>query len=88
MKINRFGNISNNPYKQQINKQNEQQNQQQVKQDQIQISKEALEMQKSGGASKERTERIEQLKNEVQSGNYKVDAEKVAQKFADFWTKA
>lgn len=87
MKINRNGNISNNPYKHQLTKQNQQQPQQ-MKQDQIQISKEALEMQKSGKASAERSEKIEHLRNEIQSGNYQVDAGKVAKKFYDFWTKS
>ncbi|MGM7702920.1 flagellar biosynthesis anti-sigma factor FlgM [Pseudalkalibacillus sp. Hm43] len=87
MKINRNGNISNNPYKHQLNKQTQQQPQQ-MKQDQLEISKKALEMQKSGKASTERMEKIEHLKNEVQSGNYQVDAAKVAKKFYDFWTKS
>ncbi|MGP4078948.1 flagellar biosynthesis anti-sigma factor FlgM [Pseudalkalibacillus sp. R45] len=87
MKINRYGNISNNPYKHQLNKPAESQ-QQQVKQDKIQISKEALEMQKNQGTSTERAEKIERLKNEIQSGNYQVDSGKVAKKFLDFWTKS
>ncbi|WP_221566973.1 flagellar biosynthesis anti-sigma factor FlgM [Alkalihalobacillus sp. TS-13] len=87
MKINRYGNISNNPYKHQLNKTAETQ-QQQVKQDKIQISKEALEMQKNHGTSTDRAEKIEHLKNEIQSGNYQVDSGKVAKKFFDFWTKS
>ncbi|WP_261131797.1 flagellar biosynthesis anti-sigma factor FlgM [Bacillus sp. Marseille-Q3570] len=87
MKINRYGNISNNPYKHQLNKPAETP-QQQVKQDKIQISKEALEMQKNQGTSTERAEKIEHLKNEIQSGNYQVDSGKVAKKFFDFWTKS
>ncbi|MCF6410145.1 flagellar biosynthesis anti-sigma factor FlgM [Pseudalkalibacillus salsuginis] len=87
MKINRYGNISNNPYKQQVNKPAENQ-QQQVKQDKIQISKEALEMQKNNSVSKERTEKIEQLRKDIESGNYHVDSGKVAKKFFDFWTKS
>ncbi|WP_349408640.1 flagellar biosynthesis anti-sigma factor FlgM [Pseudalkalibacillus sp. SCS-8] len=86
MKINRYGNISNNPYKHQLNRMNEQQKPQ-MKQDQLQISKEALEMQKNEKFATERTEKIEHLKNQVQSGNYTVDAEKVAKKFFDFWTE-
>ncbi|WLD92977.1 flagellar biosynthesis anti-sigma factor FlgM [Alkalihalobacillus sp. AL-G] len=88
MKVNRFGNIpNNNPYKNQMNRQNEQLSQQ-MKQDKIQISKEALEMQKSNAQSSERLEKVERLKSEIDSGEYKVQPEKVAKNFFDFWTKS
>lgn len=35
-----------------------------------------------------RSEYVEEIKDKVQSGEYKVDSEKMAQKMIDFWSKS
>ncbi|OXM14135.1 flagellar biosynthesis anti-sigma factor FlgM [Paenibacillus herberti] len=55
------------------------------KTDQVQISEEAQAMLASRQPeSAERKQRIQELKNEVASGTYRVDAEKIADKLWDF----
>ncbi|MGO4888795.1 flagellar biosynthesis anti-sigma factor FlgM [Anaerobacillus sp. MEB173] len=86
MKINPFGPIHNNPYK----KIEQQQLQRDVvkKSDKVEISNEAKEMLSAEvKVSKERQEKIDALREQVQSGNYKVDSKAVAQKFYEFWTE-
>ncbi|OLO38088.1 flagellar biosynthesis anti-sigma factor FlgM [Alkalihalophilus pseudofirmus] len=87
MKINPYQNIQNNPYRKQVEKQAAQ-HEVQSKKDQIQISKAALELQQSTKIDAARQEKVNQLKEQVQSGNYKVDAQAVANKFYDYWTEA
>ncbi|MGU3471508.1 flagellar biosynthesis anti-sigma factor FlgM [Paenibacillus sp. D51F] len=54
------------------------------KTDQVEISEEAKEMLASRQPeSAERKQRIQELKNEVASGNYRVDARKIADKLWD-----
>jgi negative regulator of flagellin synthesis FlgM len=87
MKINPYGRIPSNPYQKQIKHSAEVQNVQSTKRDKIEISTEALEMQKIDGASAVRKEKVEALKNQINSGNYQVNYEQVAEKFFDFWNK-
>ena len=52
--------------------------------DQLQISNEAKQMFESK-ADIERHEKIQALKAQVQSGEYQVNSDKVAEKMFDFW---
>lgn len=76
-----------NPYQKQLQKYAQTRTDTQVKVDQLQISDQAKTLQKSDGVHSARKNRIDTLKAEVESGNYKVDSEKVAQKIATFWQK-
>ena len=56
------------------------------KEDQLQISPQAKEMfEKTSEVNVERQEKINALKAQVQSGEYKVNSEKVADSFYQFW---
>lgn len=84
MKINSFGVNSVNPYN------NQQRN---VKSttgkssfaDKIEISTAAKEMQVSSNFGAERAEKVQKLKAEIQSGEYKVDARKVAEDMLKYY---
>lgn len=57
------------------------------KDDQLNISQEAKNLQKSDTHSMERTKHVAEIKKLVQSGEYKIDFDKTAQKMIDFWAK-
>jgi len=61
--------------------------QKELTRDQLNISREAQQLQKSDQASIKRSEYVQKIKQAVQSGEYKVDYEKTAQKMIDFWSK-
>lgn len=64
------------------------QNQEQIKKsDQVEISSEAKEMAKSQGVSPERQERVNEVKEQIEQGTYKVNHQEVAKKFYDFWNQ-
>ncbi|MBS4178270.1 flagellar biosynthesis anti-sigma factor FlgM [Lederbergia citrea] len=83
MKINPFRPVDNNPYKRQVSK--TEQPQAPGKTDKVEISAEAKEMQQTPSIVKEREARISDLKNQVQSGNYKIDHKAVAKSIAKFF---
>lgn len=53
--------------------------------DKIEISSQAKEMQVSSTYSNERTLKVNQLKEEIHSGNYEVNARKVAQDMLNYY---
>ena len=55
------------------------------KEDELQISSEAKEMYGKNIQAVERQEKINAIKAQVQSGEYKVDHQKVADKLFGFW---
>lgn len=77
-----FGNhsVKLNPYTKQIQKQQELKQKLDPKADQLQISDAAKKMQIDNNIHPAREERVEQLKQKVESGQYKVDADAVAKK--------
>lgn len=85
MKINGPNQSNLNPYNKMIQKQRELKKEVN-KQDQIEISKEALKLQESEKVSKQRTEYVQSIKNQVASGNYQIEPEKIAKKMMDFWS--
>ena len=83
MQINGLGKLGLNPYVKQSEKLNQVKNN--SVSDKVEISSEALQLSKGNPIEIERKELIEKLKNEVQSGEYKVDAKSVAEKMYSFW---
>ncbi|MEK4424125.1 flagellar biosynthesis anti-sigma factor FlgM [Solibacillus sp. FSL K6-1523] len=55
--------------------------------DQIEISSQAKEMQETSTYANERAERVQKLKEEIQSGNYKVDARQVAEDMLKYYRR-
>ncbi|WP_216830370.1 flagellar biosynthesis anti-sigma factor FlgM [Alkalihalobacterium elongatum] len=87
MKINPYQSIQNNTYRKQVEKQMASSDVK-MKRDDIQISKAALELQQSTKIDAARQEKVSQLKEQIKSGNYKVDAQAVANKLYDYWMKS
>lgn len=85
MKINPYGNIQN-VYRKQLEKQ-QAKGDVTKKNDQLEISKEAKMMQQETKVATERKEKVEALKQKVQSGEYKVNPQEVAKKFYEFWNE-
>ncbi|WP_102026684.1 flagellar biosynthesis anti-sigma factor FlgM [Salirhabdus sp. Marseille-P4669] len=77
-----FNNI--NPYQKQIQKQAA--IQQGNRTDKVEISSKAQELLKGNPVEEARKTRVEQLKQDVQSGNYKVNYEETAKKMIAFYT--
>lgn len=86
MKVNPFNSVQQNPYRKQVERQ-EKAYEVSAKRDKIEISNIAKELQQSNKIDASRQEKIEQLKEQIDSGNYKVDARAVAQKFYDYWNE-
>lgn len=84
MKINSLGVNAVNPYnnQQRIMKSNENKT---SFADKIEISSAAKELQVRSNYSNERTERVQQLKADIQSGDYKVNARKVAEDMLNYY---
>lgn len=73
-----------NPYQRQA--QHEQKQRKQTFQDELNISKEAQQLQKTNETEKTRSAHVQQIKKLVDSGEYEVDFDQVAQKMIDFWS--
>lgn len=86
MKINNVGVNAVNPYKRQAQKLDATEQIKKQSADQLQISSVAKELQSSTYAT-ERSERVQQLKVDIETGNYKVDANKVAADLLSFYRK-
>ncbi|KHF39619.1 flagellar biosynthesis anti-sigma factor FlgM [Halalkalibacter okhensis] len=84
MKINPYNSIQQNPYRKQIDKSEKAQGAS-AQRDKLEISPEALEMQKGTKMEQERAEKVKALKEQVDAGEYKVDAKAVANKFYEYW---
>lgn len=86
MKINGTNQVNFNPYKQHLQKQAEQKTSG-SKSDNLQISPEALKLQEKNKPMEKRTAYVQELKQAVESGDYKVDYEQTAEKMLEFWKK-
>ncbi|MFD2629171.1 flagellar biosynthesis anti-sigma factor FlgM [Oceanobacillus kapialis] len=84
MKINGPNQTNFNPYKNSIQKHTE--IKREAKQDQLEISNQAKQLQEGEKANPERAAYVQSIKKAVDAGEYKVDAEKTAQKMIDFWS--
>jgi negative regulator of flagellin synthesis FlgM len=85
MKINGPNQTYLNPYQKQINKQTELGPKKQQT-DKIEISETAKQMQESGKNNSVRQKLVEQVKTDIESGNYQVDSKGTAQKMLNFWS--
>lgn len=84
MKINHLG-FNVNPYNKQTGKigRTEKANMN----DKVEISTKAIHMQKIGNIESERAEKVEKIKEQVESGQYELNARKIAEKMYSFWTE-
>lgn len=85
MKINNIGPSGINPYKKAEKLFNAAKSEQ--KTDKVEISSAAKELQQSNSVVSERLNKIEALKQQVQSGTYNMDPEATAKSIIDFYSK-
>lgn len=84
MKISNYGVNAVNAYKNQVRNVKSANNKSSFA-DKIEISKAAQNMQGVTTYSSERAERVQQLKSEIDSGEYKVNARKVAEDMLKYY---
>lgn len=84
MKINNVNLNAINAYRTQSNKANATQKTASFK-DTLEISTKAQQMQSTKTYANERAEKVEKLKQQVNSGEYKVDAKKVAEDMLKYY---
>lgn len=85
MKINRSTVIPNANLYQQVNAEQMRKSQTESKKDQVQISDKAKIMLEKSSVDQARHEKIKDLTEQVQGGNYKVNSQKVAEQVYQFW---
>ncbi len=83
MKINHVGHVNLNPYNKQMEKMEGATKA--SKRDKLEISTAALELQKGNPIELERQKIVEDLKNKVDSGEYKIEPKQIAEKMYSFW---
>jgi negative regulator of flagellin synthesis FlgM len=88
MRINHFNSIQNNPYKKQTQDMKQESVQSAYKKDEIRISDEAKKLLSSSKFEQERADKVNEIKRQVESGNYQVNTSKVAKSILDFWRKS
>lgn len=88
MRINHFNSIQNNPYKKQTQDLKQETVQSAYKKDEIQISDEAKKLLSSSKFEQERVDKVNEIKRQVESGNYQVNTTKVVKSILDFWRKS
>lgn len=86
MKVNPFNSIQQNPYRKQVERQ-EKVSEVNAKRDKIEISNIAKELQQSNKIDSARQEKVEKLKAQIDSGDYKIDPHAVAKKFYEYWNE-
>lgn len=86
VKINNIGPSGINPYKRQMNKL-EEMKKATAQTDKVEISATAKEMQQVSSYPVQRQEKVEELKVQVENGNYKVKSKEVANSLINFYTK-
>lgn len=88
MKINETGRVGAlNKYQRHIESQRQDSDRKARRKDEVSISTEAMELLQARGKAQDplRLERIEELKSQVSSGTYHVDAGKLAEKLAPYF---
>ncbi|GAA0484870.1 hypothetical protein GCM10008986_07630 [Salinibacillus aidingensis] len=86
MKINGSNSTHLNPYQKQYQKQQQATNQAKPAADKLEISSQAQNMLKGNEVKEARQKQVQQIKHDVQTGNYKINYQETAQKMIDFWT--
>jgi len=74
-----------NPYKHQAHKLDKIKNEVE-REDRIEISNQAKHLQQKNKATIKREKQVDEIKQAVQSGDYKINYEKTAKKMIDFWS--
>ena len=87
MKINRINIPAVNPYKANQLKAEQAEQKNQMKTDKLEISSEAKQLSEKSSITVERNERVQQLKAQVESGTYKVDADQLAANLVKYFNK-
>nr|WP_114746556.1 flagellar biosynthesis anti-sigma factor FlgM [Falsibacillus pallidus] len=87
MKINPFNNSGINPYKKQAEKYEKTAQTRGMGNDKVEISTAAKEMQQSSQLIIERQAKVEELKQKVESGEYKADPKETAKAMLKFFRK-
>lgn len=88
MKINGSNQTNKvNLYQKQLQKFEQLDKEKGVKTDQVEISEEAKELQRSNDIHPARKKHVDRIKQEIESGTYRVDAEKIAERLLSFWDK-
>ena len=85
MKIQKFNIPAINPYKTNQLKAEQVEQKAKMQTDKIEISSEAKQLSEISPFTIQRNERVEQLKAEIESGTYKVDAEQLASNLAKYY---
>lgn len=85
MKIYNYGVNKVNPYQNQSLKTDQVKKNTLNVTDQLEISSAAKDLQGMKSYTSERAERVQQLKGQVQSGNYTVDAQKLAKDILNYY---
>jgi negative regulator of flagellin synthesis FlgM len=88
MRINPFSSIQNNPYKNQVQNMKEEKVQSGFKKDEIQISDEAKKMLSSTKLEQERTEKVSNIKEQVENGIYKINVSETAKSILNYYRKS
>lgn len=87
MKINKINIPPVNPYRTNQLKTEQAKEQAKVNTDKLEISSKAKQLSETSPITTERNERVQQLKAQIESGNYKVDAEKLASNLLKYYKK-
>ncbi|WP_252502379.1 flagellar biosynthesis anti-sigma factor FlgM [Sporosarcina sp. Marseille-Q4943] len=87
MKINKINIPAINPYRTNQIKAEQVKEQAKIKTDKLEISSEAKKLSETSPITTERNERVQQLKAQIESGNYKVDPEKLASNLIKYYKK-
>ncbi|PID14426.1 flagellar biosynthesis anti-sigma factor FlgM [Sporosarcina sp. P34] len=87
MKIEGFKPQAINPYRNQQMKVDQTKQAAQVKTDKLEISSEAKKLSATSPIESARQQRVQELKAQVQSGEYQVDADKLASTMLSYFNK-
>ncbi|EIJ80512.1 Anti-sigma-28 factor FlgM family protein [Bacillus methanolicus PB1] len=87
MKINNFGSSGVNPYKRQMDKLNQVEKAAGKKADKVEISNKAKEMQQVSQFAAERQAKVEELRIQIENGNYKINPKEIAKSIVNFYFK-
>jgi negative regulator of flagellin synthesis FlgM len=88
MKINNLGPSGLNPYKRQMNSlENVERSTSKKKTDKVEISAAAKDLQYTSSIETERQIKVDELKNEVESGNYQINPDQLAKSIIQFYKK-
>ncbi len=86
LRIHHVGSMNVNPYERQLNK-TEQTAKSANKKDKLEISLAAKELQEAAKFATARQEKIKRLKQQIQTGTYKIDEKAIAESILNYYFK-